>query len=67
MNKDTEKAYYLTLFTLEGHKTWRAELGGSEESFEEKRKTNWGAHPTKILEKHVLRIDRITGQFTQLS
>ena len=53
-----DKAYYLTLFKIEGHETYRAHLAGNLEAFE----VEWskGAHP-KVTEKVVKRVDRITG------
>lgn len=59
-----EIAYYLTLFTLEGHTTWRAHLGGTMDAFEIEQK-NWsGKHKPKVTDKRVLRIDRLTGTFS---
>lgn len=57
-----ELAYYLTLFKLEGHTTWRAHLGGHKDAFDTEQKA-WGKKGPKITEKVVMRIDRITGTF----
>lgn len=66
--KDTEKdlAYYVTIFKLDGHQTWRCHLGKRLADFSEVEMKNWGANPPKVTEKHVLRIDRITGQIKPL-
>ncbi len=64
MNADQNKdlAYYLTLFTLAGHTTWRAHLSMGKETFDNSTKDILGKNPPKITAKHMLRIDRITGQ-----
>lgn len=63
-----ELAYYLTLFTLEGHKTWRAHLGGDKEAFDRQDAINVknGAQPMKVTKRHVIRFDRLTGQLQPL-
>jgi len=61
--KKKDLAYYLTLFKIEGHTTWRAHLGQFPDSFDrQKQNDNWPA----VTEKQVLRIDRITGGFKNL-
>lgn len=55
--------YFLTLFKLEGHNTWRAHIAGHATGFEEEAKKN--KFP-KITEKRKTRIDRITGEFTDI-
>jgi len=56
-------AYYLTMFTLEGHQTWRCHLGQDAGSFDrQSANDNW----PKITAKNVIRIDRITGQIQPL-
>lgn len=54
--------YYLTLFTLEGHKTWRVHLSGHKDGFDTEQKT-WAKGSAKITQKQVLIIDRLTGGF----
>lgn len=63
----TGPSYYLTLFKLEGHSTWRAHLGNHKDSFEKQEKQNWSQskNPPKITEIQTLRIDRLTGMFSQ--
>lgn len=60
-HKVDDLAYYLTLFKLEGHQTWRAHLGGHKEAFDVEQK-NWLKGPV-ITEKQTMRIDRLTGTF----
>lgn len=55
-----EKAYYLTLFKIEGHKTWRAHLAAGAKQFDEER-SRWVKSP-KITDRSTLRIDRITKE-----
>lgn len=52
-------AYYLTLFKIEGHTTWRAHIASEEEKFDEQAKAK--GHP-KVTEKRVIRIDRFTSE-----
>lgn len=59
-DKPKDLAYYLTLFKLEGHTTWRAHLGGHKEAFALEQK-NWKG--AKITEQVTMRIDRLTGTF----
>mgnify|MGYP001564470505 CR=1 FL=1 len=53
-------AYYLTLFKIEGHSTWRSHLASARGKFERER-SSW-THPPKITDKKVYRIDRVTGE-----
>lgn len=60
-----DMAYYVTMYKLEGHETWRVNLAQTPEHFDAVEKKNWP--PTvKVTEKNVLRIDRITGQIKPL-
>lgn len=63
---DRDFAYYLTLFTLEGHRTWRAHLTGNRDGFKEEQQKNWGKKGPKVTKIHTIRIDRITGQIQPL-
>lgn len=63
MEKDL--AYYLTLYKLEGHETWRVVLGRDKDYFEQKEIKNWGPN-VKITEKNVIRIDRLSGTIIPL-
>lgn len=56
-------AYYLTLFKIEGHTTWRAHLSQKAEAFQDDIKKNWNQNPPTVTEKMVVRIDRVTGTF----
>lgn len=66
-NKDKNKdlAYYLTLFKLEGHETWRAHLGSDVGAFA-REQANWTAKTAPVVtETRVLRFDRISGTFAE--
>ncbi len=52
-------AYYLTLFKMEGHTSWRAQISGHAGGFD--REWNTGKHPN-VTAKKILRIDRKTAQ-----
>lgn len=68
MTNDKEKdlAYYLTLYKIEGHQTWRASLSQKKDGFELQIKNqNAGKFP-KVTEKMVMRIDRLTGGFSEV-
>ena len=51
-----ELFYFLTLFKIKGHSTWRTDLSQTKDSFEVRV-----AKMTTVTEKKVYRIDRITG------
>jgi hypothetical protein len=57
-------SYYLTLYTLEGHETWRAHLGGLSDSFERQWKQNPKA--PRITAKIVIKINRLTSELTYI-
>lgn len=54
-------AYYLTLFKIEGHTTWRAHLCGYKNGFKQQVEND----KAKVTESMVIRIDRITGTFSE--
>ena len=56
-------AYYLTLFKVEGHTTWRAHLGQDKDAFQHDKEKNWGKKGPVVTDIMVMRIDRITGTF----
>lgn len=64
-DKQKELAYYLTLYTLKGHDTWRCDLDKSKDGFALKQEKNWPKH-VKVEKKLVIRIDRLTGQIQPL-
>lgn len=51
--------YYLTLFKIEGHETWRAHLSGDADGFT--REWSQGKHPV-VTKKMVKKIDRVSGE-----
>lgn len=53
--------YYVTLFKIEGHSTFRAHLHSDAGGFD--REWSQGGTRPKITEKRVYRIDRITGEW----
>lgn len=59
-------AYYITMFKLEGHETWRCYMAQRKDSFKSQEQKNWGKNPPKITKEQTLRIDKITGQITTL-
>jgi hypothetical protein len=61
--KPTDLSYYLTLFRLEGHQTWRAHRGAHKEAFDLEQKNWFGKNAPKVTEYQTLRIDRLTGTF----
>jgi hypothetical protein len=56
-------AYYLTLITIEGHRTWRAFVKPDAQGFDREWAT--GRHP-KVTDRRTFHIDRITGNISQL-
>jgi hypothetical protein len=59
MKKDKKLAYYLTLFKIEEHTTWRTHLSQHKAGFEPEFSAP--GHP-KVTESKVIRIDRVTGE-----
>lgn len=68
INKEKDLSYYITLFKVEGHSTWRTHLGIGKDSFylqwssgnEEK-----GGKKPRITERRTIKVDRITGELTE--
>ena len=61
----SDAAYYVTMYKLQGHETWRVSIAQNPDHFETVEKKNWP--PTVVVtEKNVIRIDRITGQIKPL-
>ena len=58
----TELVYYLTIYTLEGHTTYRAHLSRWKGAFDKESKM---PNFPKITSKTVMIIDRLTGGFKQ--
>lgn len=61
-NKPKDLAYYLTMFKIEGHETWRVQLHPTPEGFA--AEIAKAINMPKVTEKKVHRIDRITGEIT---
>lgn len=59
-------SYYLTLYFLDGHTTWRANLQSHKDAFDKQWFAQKEGILPKILKKHVIKIDRITGQIIPL-
>lgn len=51
-----DPGYYLTLFKIEGHETYRAHLSNRKDGFEKDVTPN-----VKVIERKVTRFDRING------
>lgn len=64
VKKEKELAYYVVMFKLEGHTTWRCHMSQDIEGFKREQK-NWPPS-VKVTEQNTLRIDRITGQIKPL-
>ncbi len=68
MKSEKELAYYLTMFKIEGHDTWRVSVGGDTSAF---KRSLIEVHPgggkaPKVTAKKLFRIDRITGALEEL-
>lgn len=61
MEKDI--AYYLTIFKIKGHTTWRMSLNGDKEAFNHGLKN---MQNTTITERKDFRFDRIAGKWETL-
>lgn len=61
MPKDTKPFYFLTIFKIKDHKTWR--LGGChpENDGFDKYLSTQPKHPV-VTERKVFKIDRVTGE-----
>ncbi len=55
-----EMAYYIFMFTLEGHTTWHATMARDEGGFQRATKG------CKIKDRKTFRIDRVTGEIKAL-
>jgi len=56
-----ELAYYLTVFKIENHSTWRSFLGGNIDVFAGQVEAF-----TKVTEKKTYRVDRISGEIKEI-
>lgn len=65
MEQNNKKCYYLTVFSLEGHGTFRAHLSMNPQGFEVEQK-NWSEKTPKIQSKKVYAVDKLTGEITSL-
>ncbi len=61
VKKSDGSAYYITLFTIEGHKRWRLHTSGYEEGFENEAKIK--GFPIVTTRKYY-KIDRVTGDLS---
>lgn len=65
MNKLKKKiqdpAYYVTMYKLKGHETWRAQLSDRVDGFDKSWRNQTEGILPEITERNVLRIDRLTG------
>lgn len=62
-SQEKDLSYYLTLYKLEGHETWRAILSQNPEGFDLQSKHN---NFPKVTERVNMKINRITGTFTSI-
>lgn len=56
---DSELVYYITLFKIEGHSTWRCSIKATPTAFDEEIEKTKGF--PKITARKVYRVDRKTG------
>lgn len=65
---EQDLAYYMTMFKIEGHETWRINVGGTPESFRKSILTAFpgGGKIPKITAKKIYRVDRMTGEIEEL-
>lgn len=58
--------YYITLFKIEGHVTWRISTGQYADSFDSEWKSSTGGKRPKVTErKPVIKIDKLTGEIVK--
>lgn len=62
---EKELYYFIHLFKIKGHKTWRADFKGTQSGFEEQFKHPENKRPN-ITEMKIFKIDRITGEIKQI-
>lgn len=62
-DKKGDLAYYLTLFKIEGHTTFRLQMHSTPEGFDKEWAS--GINRPTITERKVMRVDRITGAITE--
>lgn len=55
-----EMKYFLTVFKIEGHQTWRASLSSDKNGFKDTVEEH-----AKVTEKKTIIVDRITGEFKE--
>lgn len=55
--------YFICLFKMEGHETWRLQTGKSIQQIEQYLKSQLGTHI--VTAKKFFEIDRITGSFEE--
>ncbi len=61
----SDLAYYLNLFKIKGHETWRADIKDTKEGFENTFKNPQNKRPD-ITDRKTFRIDRLTGEIKQI-
>lgn len=59
-DKPIDLCYYLTLFKIEGHTTYRGHFAADKATFDKQLQPNTPA----ITERKLYRVDRITGEIT---
>lgn len=57
-----EMFYYLTMFTIEGHKTFRANMAQYQDAFTKYAKVN----KMKVTGRRDYKIDKITGEVIEI-
>ncbi len=60
----TKRYYYVTLFKIEGHETWRVHTGSNPDDLDSQLKG--GNTVPKVTERKVQKIDRLTGEIEMM-
>lgn len=58
------KYYYLTVFRIEGHTTWRTHLTEHEKGFEKQEKS---LNFPMVTDKKTYIVDKVTGDITKIA
>lgn len=66
LNQNKDLSYYLTMFTLEGHTTWRCHLSQKKDGFDHEWNSQQQGVKPKITARNVIHIDRLTGTIKPL-
>lgn len=57
--------YYLTLFKIKGHETWRANLSGGKNDFDRDWNSTKGGKRPEVTDKKIFTINCVTGEIQE--